>query len=48
MCSASGTKGKKTKHTLRATGVTHMYEGDVPEKIIQLCTGHHSVEALHT
>lgn len=41
MCTASGTKDKKTNHSLRATGVTCMYEGNgnVPKiKIIQQCT----------
>ena len=37
---------RKTNHSLRATGVTDMFAANVPEKLIQSGTGHHSVEAL--
>ncbi len=36
----------KTNHSLRATGATALFHGNVPEKIIQNVTGHRSVEAL--
>jgi len=48
MCSKAGIDGDKTNHSLKATGVTHMFEGNVTEKIIQECTGHCNVEALCT
>ena len=38
----------KTNHSLRATGVTSMFQANVPEKIIQKTTGHRSVEALRS
>ena len=43
MCAKAGITGNKS-NSLKAT----MYEGNVPEKIIQERTGHPSVEALHT
>ena len=36
----------KTNHSLKATGVTHMFEGKVTEKIIQKRTGHRNVEHI--
>ena len=36
----------KTNHSLRATGATRMYNSGIPEKTIQIRTGHKSVEAL--
>ena len=36
----------RTNHSLRATGVTSMFRGNVPENIIQNVTGHRSLEAL--
>ena len=39
---------KKSKHILRATGATAMFQSNVPEKVIQKTTGHQSLEALHT
>ena len=48
MCAEAGIAGNKTNHSLRATGATRMFEGNVPEKIIQQRTGHRSVEALRT
>ena len=46
MCEQAAIKGKKTNHSLRATGVTQLYESGVPEKVIQERTGHRSLEAL--
>ena len=46
MCQQANIQGRKTNHSLRATGATQLYESGVPEKIIQERTGHHSLEAL--
>ena len=48
MCRDAGISGKKTNHSLRATGTTEMFQAQVPEKIIQERTGHRSVAALRT
>ena len=45
MCNEAGISRSKTNYSLKATGVTRMYEGNVPEKIIQEHTGHRHVEA---
>ena len=37
-------KGKQT--SLRAAGATKMFKAGVPEKMIQVCTGHRSLHAL--
>ena len=36
----------RTNHSLRATGATSTFRGNVPKKIIQNVTGHRSLEAL--
>ena len=46
MCGLAGIEGRKTNHSLRATGATQMYDSGVPEKLIQERTGHRSTEAL--
>ena len=46
MCRNAGIVGHKTNHSLRATGATEMYQGNVPEKLIQERTGHQSLKAL--
>ena len=46
MCGVAGIEGRKTNHSLRATGATQMYASGVPEKLIQERTGHRSTEAL--
>ena len=48
MCSMAGIPGRKTNHSLRATGATEMYESGAPEKLIQERTGHRSLEALRS
>jgi len=48
VCKEAGIEGDKTNHSLRATGTTRMWEGNVPEKLIQQRTEHHSLEALRT
>ena len=35
MCAKAGSTGNKTNHSLKATGATRMFEGNVPDKIIQ-------------
>ena len=45
MCEAGGVK-RRTNHSLRATGASALFQGNVPEKVIQQTTGHRSVEAL--
>ena len=46
MCQLAGITGHKTNHSLRATGASQLFQGNVPEKIIQERTGHRSLEAL--
>jgi hypothetical protein len=48
MCQAAGIVGRKTNHSLRATAASEMFARQVPEKLIQERTGHHSLEALRT
>ena len=48
MCSEAGVNGKKTNHSLRVAGTTSLYEGGVPEKVIQQRTGHRCLESLRT
>ena len=47
MCGEAGI-GKKTNHSLCASGASAMFRANVPEKIIQRTTGHRSIEALRT
>ena len=46
ICEQAGIEGTITNHSLRVTSATHMYMSGVPEKVIQECTGHRSLEAL--
>ena len=46
MCLEAGISGKYTNHSLRAYGVTSMFQAGVPEKLIQQRTGHRSLEGL--
>ena len=48
MYQAAGIVGHKTNHSLRATSASEMFAHQVPEKLIQERTGHHSLEALRT
>ncbi len=48
MCSEAQIDGRKTNHSLRATGASELLQAGVPEKIIKERTGHHSLEALRT
>ena len=45
MCERAGVE-RKSNHSLKATGATEMFAANVPEKLIQSRTGHHSLEAL--
>ena len=46
MCSESGVNGEKTNHSLRATGISDLYQAGVPEKVIQERSGHLSISGL--
>ena len=46
MCAEAGVSGRKTNHSLRATGASELFEAGVPEKIIKERTGHWSLKAL--
>ena len=47
MCQEAGTSVTYTNHSLRAYGTTTMFRAGVPQKLVQQCTGHKSLEALH-
>ena len=47
MCHDAAIGGRKTNHSLRATGALELFAAGVPEKIIKERTGHRSLEALH-
>ena len=46
MCTEAQISGRKTNHSLRATGVMELYTAGVLEKIIKEWTGHHSTDGL--
>ena len=46
ICKEAGIVGKKTNHSLRATGASELFAAGVPERIIQQRTGHRSLDAL--
>ena len=45
MCEEAGI-ARRTNHSSRATGATDMFCGNIPEKVVQSCTGHLSLKAL--
>lgn len=45
MCSKTNIQGKKT-NSLRASGITHMFQAGLPEKVIQDRCGHRSLDGL--
>ena len=47
MCHDTAIGGRKTNHSLRATGASELFAAGVPEKIIKERTGHRSLQALH-
>ena len=46
MCQEAGLPEIYTNHSLRAYGATTLFQGKVPEKIIQQRTGHKSINSL--
>ena len=46
MCSKANIQGKKTNHSLRASGITQMFQAGLPEKVIQDRSGHRSLDGL--
>ena len=46
MCKVAGIEGNKTNHSLRSCGVSSLYNKNVPEKMIQERSGHHSLTTL--
>ena len=46
MCSKANIQGKKTNHSLRASGITQMFQAGLPEKVIQDRSGHCSLDGL--
>ena len=47
ICHEAGITGRKTNHSLRATGASELFAAGVPEKIIKERTGHRALDALH-
>ena len=47
MCEQASITGKRTNHSLRATGITTMFQAGLPEKVIQDRSGHRSIDGLH-
>ena len=47
MCQEAGLSTKFTNHSLRAYGVTTLFQAGVSEKLIQQRIGHRCLEALH-
>ena len=43
MCEQASIAGKRTNHSLRATGITTMFQAGLPKKVIQDRSGHRSV-----
>ena len=46
MCNEAGVEGKKTNHSLRVSGASNLFAAGVPERMIQACIGHSSIESL--
>ena len=46
MCAEAGMVEKKTNHSLRAAGVSQLFEAGVDEKLIQSRSGHRHLESL--
>ena len=46
MCAEAGISEIYTNHSLRAYGATTLFQGKVPEKVIQQRTGHKSINSL--
>ena len=49
MFALAGLNHKNTpNHSFRATGITRMYDGGIPEKIIMERSGHHSITGVQS
>ena len=48
MCAEAGLEKDFSNHSLRAYGATTLFQAKVPEKLIQMRTGHKSLEALRS
>ena len=46
ICLEGGIKGGHTNHSLRATGASELFQNGISEKVIQLRTGHLSLQGL--
>ena len=46
MCSKAKKEGNKTNHSLRATGITSLFQAGLPEKAMQDRSGHRSLDGL--
>ena len=46
MCAEAGISTDFSNHSLRAYGATTLFQAKVPEKLIQMRTGHKSLESL--
>ena len=46
ICDKGSIDGRKTNHSLRVTGVSHLFQAGVPEKLIQQRSGHLSSDGL--
>jgi len=46
MCTNSGASSEYSNHSLQVSGATELSQAEVPEKVIQDITGHHSIKAL--
>ena len=47
ICVDASICGRKTNHSLRATGVSDLFQAGVPDKIIKERSGHLSMDGLH-
>ena len=48
MFTEAGVEERKTNHSLRAAGVSQLFEAGVDEKVIQSRSGHRRIESLRT
>jgi len=46
MFTEAGVEERKTNHSLRAAGVSRLYDAGVDEKVIQSRSGHRHLESL--
>ena len=48
MCAEAGLSKDFSNHSLWAYGATTLFQAKIPEKLIQMCTGHKSLKALRS